>query len=132
MKKLRLAFISLLELEVKKLSKVISGLQELELIQVSFTNDQVSAMFTSISENNQLNKIELDSLSVSSVEPELFGKAVTNIDIVNLDNMEISPHQARALFTQMGQNRKIKKFCAHVNHLNVIDNLGQIVWMYRR
>jgi len=115
MKKLRLAFISLLELEVKKLSKVISGLQELELIQVSFTNDQVSAMFTSISENNQLNKIELDSLSVSSVEPELFGKAVTNIDIVNLDNMEISPHQARALFTQMGQNRKIKKFCAHVN-----------------
>ena len=115
MKKLRLAFISLLELEVKKLSKVMSGLQELELIQVSFTNDQVSAMFTSISENNQLNKIELDSLSVSSVEPELFGKAVTNIDIVNLDNMEISPHQARALFTQMGQNRKIKKFYAHVN-----------------
>merc|ERR1712237_161941 len=32
MKKLRLAFISLLELEVKKLSKVMSGLQELELI----------------------------------------------------------------------------------------------------
>jgi len=100
----------LLDLEEELLAKILSALGLLFILGASFTNKQVQEMFKSISKNNQLKKVSFSSLDVSSVEPETFGRAITNIWFVSLNSVQISRYQARALFTDMGRNSGIKVF----------------------
>jgi len=81
------------------------------VLDISLTSDQVLEIFKAISENNQLKEV-IFSVNLSSVDSELFGRAMAKIEHVHFEWMEMSPCQVRALFREMGQNKGTKKFTA--------------------
>merc|ERR1719186_1256546 len=97
----------------------MTGLQELRLYLVSLNNDQVQTLFKYMSQSNKLNEISLSSFNVSTIEPDIFGKAITNIGDVYLEKVEISSNQMRSIFTEMEQKRLIRSFVSLEANVNM-------------
>ena len=82
----------------------MTRLEDVNLARINITNVQIQALFTEMSQNSQLRKLNLCEKNLSSLEPQLFARVVTRLEDVNLSGTNTTDLQIQALFTEMSQN----------------------------
>jgi len=121
MKKLDLACNNLSDVDSELFARVVTRLEDLNLCFTNITNQQKVALFTKISKNTQLKKLNLACNNLSSVHPELFAWVVTRLEDFNLCFTNITNDQSQSLFTAILQNSQLKKLNLSSNDLSSID-----------
>lgn len=99
-------------------------LEKLELVWISntsITNDQAQAIFTAMSLNCHLTRLNLDSNDLSSVEPELFATVLTKLELASLQNTNITNDQAQAIFTALSLNCQLNRLVFAGNDLSSVE-----------
>jgi len=120
LKKLDFSYNNLSSVEPELLARVVNKMEDVKLWKL--TNDQLQALFTAMCQNSQLKKLDLDGNNLSSVEPELFGRAVNRLEDVNLGGTSLTNLQKMAIFTSMSLNSQLKKLDLTRINLSSVDS----------
>jgi len=94
--------------EPELFARAVSRLEVVNLCGTNLTNNQIQALFQATDQSCQLKKLDLWRNNISSVEPELFARAVTILKDVNLGSTNLTNKQVTALFQKMSQNCPLK------------------------
>jgi len=109
-KKLNISCINQSSVEPGLLARALAQLENVNLSSTEITNDQAQSLFQAIAQNCLLKKMDISCLNLSSVEPGLFGRAVSRLEGVDLFENNITTDQVKSLFQAMSQpNIQLKK-----------------------
>jgi len=102
-------------------AKALTRLEDVNLNSAHITYTQIQALFTAMSQNSQLKKLELERCHLSFLEQELFANSLTRLEDVNLNCARSTYNQIQALFTAMSQNSQLKKLGLGCNNLYTVN-----------
>jgi len=121
LKKIDLNEFSVSYLEPTLLAQSLAGLEEVKLRRISLvpnggddddrSNDQIAALFTELSQGTRLRKLELLEFDLSVVDTTVFAKTLSRMEILGLEDCEVTRDQMQALLTEIsltGQTKKLK------------------------
>ena len=109
LKTLDSSHVNLSTLDHEVLSQAVTRLEEVTLWEARLTQDQVQSLFTAMSRNMQIKKLDITGSNVSSVKPQDLETVLNGLDEVTLDGTGITRDQAKAFFSGMSQNTQLKK-----------------------
>ena len=101
LKKLGIGQNNLYFVEPAILATVVSKLKNINLYHTHLTNQQLGALFTSLSGDTQLKTLVLSHNKLSSVEPSLLATAVTKLEIVEMRNCHLTNDQVASIKAQI-------------------------------
>jgi len=111
--------------DISKLStRRLRYIQEIRIETRTSDNWQdgdLESLFQAVMNLPRLKKLDLGENNLSTVNPELFVKALNRLEDVNLKYTHISIAQAKALFKAMVQNSQLKKLDLKFNNLSTVN-----------
>jgi len=107
--------------EPELFARAVSRLEVVNLCGTNLTNNQIQALFQATDQSCQLKKLDLWRNNISSVEPELFARAVTILKDVNLGSTNLTNKQVTALFQKMSQNCPLKTLNLSCINLSYVE-----------
>merc|ERR1719319_1905262 len=87
----------------------------------NWQDDDWEALFQAVMNHSRLKKLDLGLNNLPNVNPELFARALTKLEDVNLFATHINIAQAQTLFNAMVQNCQLKKLDLQFNNLSTVD-----------
>ena len=100
--------LSLVDTEL--LARAVTSLVEVHLQNTELTQEQSEAVFAAIIERDSpLEKLNMRGNNLSLVEPSILGRAVNNLEEVNLGYCQLSQQQAEAILTESLVKTSLKK-----------------------
>merc|ERR1719319_1166352 len=87
----------------------------------NWQDDDWEALFQAVMNHSRLKKLDLGLNNLPNVNPELFARALTKLEDVNLFATHINIAKAQALFKAMVQNSQLKKLDLQFNNLSTVD-----------
>ena len=113
------------DLSCVSLVEVISTLTTAKLCSSFLTQGQASELFSALKHGLYLKRLVLWDVDLSSVNPNLFGRSVTQLEEVDLRSTELTPEQGEAIFANLVQEEetkfKLKRLWVGSNNLSCVD-----------
>ena len=103
------------------LVEIISKLETAKLCSSLLTKDQVLELFRAIERGLHLKRLVLWDVDLSSLDPHLFGRSVTQLEEVDLRSTELTPEQGEAIFASLEKEFKLRKLWVGSNNLSCVD-----------
>jgi len=101
-------------------ARAINRLESVNLCETDITDDQKQALFTAMSQNSQLKKLDLSGNSLSYVKSKLLAMGMARLEVVQLSDTDITNEQAQAIFSVMCQNSHLKSLHLDCNNLSSV------------
>jgi Leucine-rich repeat (LRR) protein len=121
LRKLGLGLTGLSTVEPGLLARALAVLEEVDITEADLTRHQLETIFSAISGDTKLKKLDLSENDLSCLEPDLFAKAVSNVEQVELRDSKLSEQQVNALFTAVsGGATSLKKLGIATNNLSPV------------
>ena len=126
LKHLDLCYNSVLGVAEPLLSSSLARLRSLRLIQVQISESQVEAVMRALTGHHSLETLEVQGVSLASLQPQLFSSALTNLRNVIIHNTfgyNLTSGQLTdlALQTVSNKQRKLKYFTLVLADLADVD-----------
>jgi len=115
---------ALLAWAVAKMEDVIIADSQSDSDQWRYTDltpQQLTAIFTALSVSSNIKKLDLTGNDLSSVDAELLARPFTQLEVVDLENTQLTPQQVRAIFTAMTGNSKLRALFLKNNDISSVD-----------
>ena len=103
------------------LVEIISKLEIAKLCSSLLTKDQVLELFRAIERGLHLKRLVLWDVDLSSLDPHLFGRSVTQLEELDLRSTELTPEQGEAIFASLEKEFKLRKLWVGSNNLSCVD-----------
>ena len=107
------------------LVEIISKLTTAKLCSSFLSQRQASELFSALEHGLHLKRLVLWDVDLSSVSPDLFGRAVTQLEEVDLRSTELTPEQGEAIFANLGEEEtkklKLRRLAVGSNNLSCVD-----------
>ena len=101
---------NLSSVDAELLARAVTSLVEVNLENTELTQEQSEAVFAAIIErDSQLEKLDMRGNNLSLVEPSILGRAVNNLEEVNLGYCQLSQQQAEAILTESLVKTSLRK-----------------------
>ena len=103
------------------LAKSVIKLEVLNLSGTFLSTKQLEAIFMSMCGESKLNILMLSDNNLSSVNPELLAKAITNLSNADVSNADLTPEQLTTVFEAIDQGCRLKKLNIGFNDISLVD-----------
>ena len=103
------------------LAKVVTKLQKLDVMDTNLTQQQTEAIFTAISEGSKMIKLNIAENNISKIDPGLLVKAVTNLQILDVMDTNLTQQQTEDIFTAVSEESKMIELNISENNMSGVD-----------
>ena len=103
------------------LVKSVNNLETLYIGNTKLIQQQAAAIFSVVSEEAKLDKLNICSNNLSRVDPGLLAKAVTNLKTLYIGNANLIQQQAVAISSGVSDGSKMTELDICLNDLSGVD-----------
>ena len=133
LRRLELPNINVSAVRPELLGRLVGRLEDVNLFHTFLTRDQATAIFTVISQNSKLKRLNIGNNKLSSIEPALLAEAVSNLEEVSFQQRMLNSHQPTSIFMslsgraaltshQIGAVFAVAGRGTNLRHLNLVGN----------
>jgi len=106
------------------LVEIISKLTTAKLCSSFLSQRQASELFSALEHGLHLKRLVLWDVDLSSVNPDQFGRTLTQLEEVDLRSTELTPEQGEAIFANLGEGEtklKLRRLWVGSNNLSCVN-----------
>ena len=101
LRRLELANINVSAVRPELLGRLVERLEDVNLFHTFLTRDQATAIFTAISQNSKLKRLNIGNNKLSLIHPALLAEAVSNLEEVSFQQQMLNSHQPTSIFMSL-------------------------------
>ena len=116
---LDLSYNNLSSVEPRLFARTVNSLEEVKISLTYMTNVQAQELFTEMSQNTQLKKLDLSRNNLSSVDPTVLATGVSRLEYVDLRYTKLSIAQLTCILTHVQEDTKLKKLFLRENRIDI-------------
>merc|ERR1711867_200503 len=118
---LDISFNDMSGIDKKLLAKAVTKMKKLNITDTNLTQQQAEAILTAVSEENVVSKLYIGFNNLSGVDPGLLARAVTKLEVMDVQDTELSQQQVVAIITAVSESKKITELYIGENDLSIVD-----------
>jgi hypothetical protein len=105
----------------KPFAAAISRLVNVSLFHTRLTANQLGCLMKAISEDTELECLDISGNRIQSVEPKYLENAVKKLKGLNISHTRLTPHQVEAIFTGLNGKTKMVNLTINYNDLSSLN-----------
>ena len=121
LKRLFIGGTNLQSIDPETLSTALNKLEVVNLFDCLLTNQQTEELFAKMSGGTNLRKARLSYNDLSSIDPDICGTQVNNLEVMHLENTELTAPQVEKIFAKMNVSTNLKDLDISCNNLSTIE-----------
>ena len=121
LKRLFIGGTNLQSIDPETLSRALNKLEVVNLFDCLLTNQQTEELFAKMSGGTNLRKARLSYNDLSSIHPDICGTQVNNLEVMHMENTELTAPQVENIFAKINVSTNLKDLDISCNNLSTIE-----------